>query len=178
MLIVDIYTLKFVNALYFLKEVLVYALNSVESQNVVRIQRSSGDVFTGIYLVADLDVDSCSVRNNVYSVLISFLDGNFRLVVLSGFDGDNFTVAFADLSKSLRLTSFKKLFNSRKTLSDVSAGNTAGVEGSHGELSTGFTDGLSSDDTYGLADVDLFTCSQVSAVALSADTCLGVAGHD
>ena len=48
---------------------------------------------------------------------------------------------------------FEQLFNSGKTLGNIGCGcNTAGVEGSHGQLGTGLTDGLGCDDTYGFTD--------------------------
>src|SRR5690606_4171260 len=56
------------------------------------------------------------------------------------------------------------------------AGSTTDVEGTHGQLGTRLTDGLRSDDTDRLTDVDAVTTSQVAAVALGADAIAGFAG--
>src|SRR5699024_3517104 len=63
----------------------------------------------------------------------------------------------------------KKLLHTGKTLCDIAAGNTASMEGTHGQLCTGLTDRLSRDDTYGLAHLYRLACSHVRAVALRAD---------
>ena len=68
----------------------------------------------------------------------------------------------------------KQLFNTGKTLGDVlGAGNTAGVEGTHGQLGTGLADRLGGDDTDGLADGNRLAVGKVGAVALFADAVLG-----
>ena len=69
----------------------------------------------------------------------------------------------------LRLTCFEQFFDTRKTLGDIVTGNTAGVERTHGELCTRFTDGLSSDDTNCFTDFNFSLVSQVTAIALDAD---------
>ena len=52
-----------------------------------------------------------------------------------------------DNRKSFRFSGFKQFLDTRKTLRDVAAGNTAGVERTHSQLGTRFTDGLCRDDT-------------------------------
>ena len=144
----------------------------------MRIKGSLCDVVAGLDLVPDLHEDLCAVSYDVGSVSSLFSYDHLCPVVVSGLDGDDFSVSFADLCQSLRLTCFKELFYSGKTADDVIACNSAGVECSHGQLCTGFTDGLSCDDTNSFADVHRFICGQVSSVALSADTCSALAGHD
>jgi len=56
-------------------------------------------------------------------------------------------------------------------------GGAADVEGAHGELGARLADRLGGDDAHRLADVDLGAARQVAAVALAADTGLGVAGQ-
>ena len=48
-------------------------------------------------------------------------------------------------------------------------GNTAGVEGTHGQLCTRFTNGLCRNNTDGFADIHALTGSQVASVALGAN---------
>ena len=140
MLIVDVNTLLFVYSLNFLEQILVYTLYSVESQYVVRIERSACYLASGVYIIALLDVEPCSVRDNVSSVLFLAADSDLSLVVLTAFDGNDFSVGFADFSDTLWLSCLEKFLYSRETLSDVSSGYAAGMEGSHGQLSTRFTD--------------------------------------
>ena len=53
--------------------------------------------------------------------------------------------------------------------------NTAGMEGTHGQLGTRLTDGLCRDDTDRFAHGNRFAVCQVGAVALRADAILGLA---
>ena len=52
------------------------------------------------------------------------------------------------LGHLLGLAGLEQLLNTGKTLGDIAAGHAAGVEGTHGQLSTGLTDGLGGDDTH------------------------------
>ena len=52
------------------------------------------------------------------------------------------------------------------------------MEGSHGELGTRFTYGLSSYDTDCFSYIYVSSCCEVPAVALGAYTCLALTGHD
>ena len=57
-------------------------------------------------------------------------------------------------------------------------GDTTGVEGTEGELRTGFTDGLGGDDADGFTLLHHLGGGEVAAVALHADAVLGFAGED
>ena len=78
------------------------------------------------------------------------------------------------IARCFGFAAFKQLLNAGKTLCNIlCAGDTAGVEGSHGQLRTGFADGLSRDDADRLADCDRLAVGKVGAVALLADAVLG-----
>ena len=72
----------------------------------------------------------------------------------------------------------KQLLYTGKTLGDIVAGHTAGMEGTHGQLCTRLTDGLCRDDTDGLAHLHRLAGRHVGAVALRADTESGTAGQN
>ncbi len=55
--------------------------------------------------------------------------------------------------------------------------DAAGVEGAHGELGAGFTDGLRGDDADGFTDVDEATAREVATVAEDADALFCLAGE-
>ncbi len=78
----------------------------------------------------------------------------------------------------LGLPGLEQLLHTGKTLGDVAAGHAAGVEGTHGQLSTGLTDGLGGDDADRLTGAHALAGGQVDAVALGADAAVGVAGQD
>ena len=65
----------------------------------------------------------------------------------------NNTTEFSDDRKSLRASGLEKLLDTGKTLCDIAAGNTAGVECTHGQLCTRLTDGLCGNDTNSLSDL-------------------------
>ena len=85
----------------------------------------------------------------------------------------------ADNGSVLGLAGLEQLLNTGKTLGNIRCGcNTAGVEGTHGQLGTRLTDGLGGDDAYRLTDGYRLTVCQVGAVALGADAVLGLAVQD
>ena len=159
MLVVDVYTLLFVYSLYLLEKILIYTFDAVKSQYVVRVERTSRYLSTGEYLISLFDIESGSVRDDISSVFFLTADSDFSFIVLTSFYGDDFSVGLADFCDTLRLSRLEKLLYSRKTLCDVSSGYSSGVEGSHGQLSSRFSDGLGGGDSHGLADVDLFSRS-------------------
>ena len=78
------------------------------------------------------------------------------------------------MARCFGFLAFKQLLDAGKTLCDIlCAGDTAGVEGSHGQLGTRLADGLGRDDTDRLAHRDRLAVGQVGAVALVADAVLG-----
>ena len=117
MLVVDIYTLVLVYSLNFLQQVLVNTFDTLESQNVLWIQRTVSDVFSGFHVIAFCNYDSGPVRYHVLSLFLAS-DNNFSLVV-NGLNRYYRTLCFTYLSKSLRLSGLEELLYSRKTLSDV-----------------------------------------------------------
>ena len=56
--------------------------------------------------------------------------------------------------RALRRTVFEQLDDTRETVRDVLTPHTTGVEGTHGQLSTGLADRLGGDDADGLAELD------------------------
>ena len=78
----------------------------------------------------------------------------------------------------LGLSCLKQLFDTGKTLCNIASCHTAGVERSHRQLRTGFTDGLCGNDTDRLTDIDRLAGCKVRAVAMCADTVFGMALND
>ena len=72
--------------------------------------------------------------------------------------------------KSLWLSGLEKLLNSWKTLCDIATGNTTGMECTHGQLCTRFTDWLSCDNTNSFTNLDRLTCCHVRTITFRADT--------
>ena len=101
-----------------------------------------------------------------------------RMVVIFP-DVGNFTVNLGNNRNTLRSSCFKQFLNSGKTLSDITVlvRNTAGMEVTHCQLSTRFTDSLSSHDTDCFAFFDEVAGCHVSAIALTADTRCGFTGE-
>ena len=60
---------------------------------------------------------------------------------------------------------------------DITAGNTAGVESTHRQLSTRFADGLRRYNTNCFANIDQFAVGKVCAIALTAYTNFASAGQ-
>src|SRR5829696_5301698 len=77
------------------------------------------------------------------------LDQTVRVSLLEGDD----TVDLRQRCLGLGVTSLEELDDPRETGRDVLAGDTTGVERTHGELGTRLADGLGRDDAYGLGTV-------------------------
>ena len=98
----------------------------------------------------------------------------FFLCILNGHDA----AELSDDRQSLGPSGLKQLLDTGKTLCDVAAGHAAGMEGTHGQLSTRLTDGLSSDNADRLADLDRLARRHVGAVALGADADVALTGKN
>ena len=78
---------------------------------------------------------------------------------------------------ALGYSSLKQLFNPGQTAGDVQTGNTAGVEGTHGELSARFTDALGCDDADCLPFLDSQSRGWKPSVAHLAEAAVGFTGQ-
>lgn len=94
----------------------------------MRIERSSCNLSSGIYLVSLSDIESGAVRDDIYPVFLFTAYLDLSLVVLAAFDGDYFAVSFTYLCDTFRFSCFEKFLYSRKTLCVSPPGNTSGVE--------------------------------------------------
>lgn len=95
-------------------------------------------------------------------------------------NGGDFTGDLCNDSHTFRVTGFEQFLYTGKTLGDVTGtgtGYTAGVEGTHGQLCTGFTDGLCGHDAHSFADFHVLAGGHVPAIALAADAQCGFAGE-
>ena len=145
----------------------------------MRVQRAVGDGFALAHALAVLDLQADGIRHLI------LLD----LAVVSG-DGDvaqrravrivdvDDAVDLGDLRHLLRLSGLEQFLNTGKTLRDIVARDTAGVEGTHGQLRARFADGLRGDDADGLAQIDKLARGKVHAVAACAHAGTGLAAED
>src|SRR5699024_8740705 len=85
----------------------------------------------------------------------------------------------ADRRETGRGAGLEQLLHTRESVRDVAVGtgHTAAVEGAHGQLGAGLTDGLGGDDADGLADVHQLTGRERTTVALGTGAHRGVAGQ-
>ena len=180
MLIVGINTLQTINLLYLCDKVIADSVCALDRENVVRIDGTFGKKIASSDNVTFLNTHTRAVRNLVQFFFIGkvftcsgkghYADKAALLTVLNG----NLTCDLGNDCVMLGLSCLKQFFNSGKTLSNILCRcDTTGMEGSHGKLSTGLTDGLSGNNTNSLTDCDCLTCCEVGAVALGADSLLG-----
>ena len=80
-----------------------------------------------------------------------------------------------DLGLAFRLAGLEQLDDSRQTVGDVTAGDTAAVEGTHGQLGARLADRLGGDDADRVAQLGQFAGGQVAAVTVGADADLSLA---
>ena len=175
MLITDINTLQTVYTLYFTKHVILYRTDSLDFQQVMRVNTTFCQFVAGFQYLSVHNLDSGTIGDQISFGLTGFIIGNDNLTFFLGILNDRNPSELSDNRKSFGLSGLKKLLNTGKTLCDIITGNTAGMEGTHGKLCTGLTDRLCSDDTYCFTYLNSFTSSHVGAVALRTDTVSGTA---
>ncbi len=181
MLVGNLDTLRLVHLLDFLQDVVLHLADTRHAQQLLGIQRSFGDGRTGFDFLADLDprpqglVRIQLVRNR----LVFVGDGDF--LTHGAFDTVNGRDLAGDLCNdrnTLRVTGFEQFLDTGKTLCDVTGtgtGHTTGVECTHGQLGTRFTDGLRSHDADRFTHFDVLARGHVPAIALPADALGGFA---
>jgi hypothetical protein len=91
-------------------------------------------------------------------------DHQFIVGIFNHIDVDEF-----DFSLNCSCTNIRLL--------NAPAGRTADVECPHGQLGSGFTDGLGGKDSHGLSHLNRSTMGQIPAVALGTDAMFGAAGQ-
>ena len=175
MFIVDLNTLQTVDSLDFFHNVVLYVFYVFNLQDVMRVDRTFCQFFTDIHfhLLSFLDPHCGTVRDQIsffFSVFSRYNDLAF-IFIHADFCSSG---KFRNDSNTLRLTSFKQLFNTRKTLCDIVTGNTTGMEGSHCQLCTRLTDGLCSDNTNCFTNLYCLSGCHVCTIALGADTCFAL----
>ena len=84
--------------------------------------------------------------------------------------GVRVTAIIRDVRERLRLTGFEEFDDTRQTGSNVGPSHTTGVEGTHGQLSTGLADRLRGDDADGVAGFAETSRSGVEAVTQGTQT--------
>lgn len=135
----------------------------------------------GLDLIPFLHPDAGTVGNDIAFLVHVAVDvpGDVHHPLFLLFAVADDAVDFGDDGEMLGLAAFKEFLDPGKTLGDILGGrDAAGVEGPHGQLGAGFTDGLGGDGADRLADRDRIDRREIGAVAVGADAVLGFAGQD
>ena len=170
MLIADLNTLETIYTLYFTDHIILNCTYTLNSQDIMRIYATFCKFITCFKDLSVCDLDTGSVWNKVSLGFTCFLicNDNFTFL-LSVIDSSN-TRNLCDDGKTFRLSCLKKLLDTRKTLCDISTGNTTTVESTHGKLCTWLTDRLSSDDTDRFTNLYRLAGCKVRTVTFRTDT--------
>ena len=98
----------------------------------MRVDATFCENVTGLENLSVRNFDSGTIRDQISLGVSCLRISNDDLTFLLGiFNCDN-TTKFSNDRKSLRASCLEKLLDTRKTLCDIAAGNTAGVECTHG----------------------------------------------
>jgi len=182
MLIVDLNALQTVDLLDLVDQVVLHILQTLDGQDILRVQHTfAGDNVALLHTVTGHHAGMLGERdgvalNDLCTVLV--LAGDLDDDILLGIVLRNDTGDLAHDGHALGTAALEQLLNTGKTLGNIfSRCDTAGMEGTHGQLGTGLTDGLCSDDTDGLAQTDGLAVCHIGTVATCADTGLCTAGQ-
>ena len=170
MLIVDIYTLQTVNSLYLTDHIILYGTDTLDRKNIVWIYTTLCKLITGFQLLSLKHLDTRTIRDQICLAVTCLFIGYYHFTFLFGITDAYSTAKLSDNCKSLRLTGLEKLLDTRKTLCDIITGYTTGMERTHGKLCTRLTDGLCSNNTNSLTNLNRLTGCHVGTVTFCADT--------
>ena len=182
MLIVDLNALQTVDLLDLVDQIVLHVLQTLDGQNILRVQHAlTGDDVALLHTVAGHHAGMLGERDGValdFLCTVLVLAGDLDDHILFGVVLRDHTGDLAHDGHALGTAALEQLLNTGKTLGNIlSRCDTAGMEGTHGQLGTGLADGLCRDDTDGLAQLDGLTVCHIAAVAVCADTHLGAAGQ-
>ena len=167
-LVVDINTLEAVNFLYFAQQVFLNAERPFDEQEILWVDGPFCEFLPGFDALA---IHNCQMGCEWNDVYMRFAvvgdDGDFGAAFVLA-NGDA-AIHFGDDGLTFRSACFEQFFDTRKTLGDVAAGDTAGMEGTHGELGPWFTDGLCGDGPDGFTNIDNYAKGEVDYVDLNGD---------
>ena len=172
MLIVDVNTLHTVGPLNLSDEVVMDCLNAENCKDVVRVLSTFGELCALGDSLTLLNLQAEAVGDEV-SLLLAVVGGDDNVLALFDLSEGDDAVDLAHDGEHLGLARLKEFFNSGKTGGDIRlVGSAAGVECSHGKLSTRLAYGLSCDDTDSFTDGHRLARCKVCAVALDANAVL------
>src|SRR5690606_641547 len=144
------------------------------SDDRVSVRVPFGDRGSTFHSLTVFDGNDRTVRNFVTLTLATGSIGN-RQLSRAGYPAHVAVVALNDFD--VEQTDSTVLFDLDTVSQRGSARRSTDVERTHGELSTGFTDGLRSDNTDGLTHVDAVATGQIAAVTLGADAVANFTGN-
>ena len=169
MLVVDLNTLQTIYTLNLMQHVILYCADTLDLQDIMRVDRTFGQNVAGLQHCPVADLDAGTIRNQIglgnTFLLICNDNLTFLLGILDGCD----TFDLRDDRKSFRFSRLEKLLDTGKTLCDISAGNTTGMERTHGQLCTRLTDRLCGNDSDRFTNLYRFSGRHVRTVASCAD---------
>src|SRR5699024_4032798 len=135
-------------------QVLLGFAQSPDLEQFLGVSGSFDEGVAGFDLVTVLDLEFGGRRDGV-DVLVAVVsdDGDDPSLALVLTDADG-SAGGGEGGLALGGASHEELDDPGQTTGDVRSGDTTGVERTHGELGSGFTDGLGGDDADGLTDLD------------------------
>ena len=178
MLVADIHALETVYTLYLAQHIVLHCTDSLDLEQIVRVHATFCQFISGLQFLAVHNLDTGAVRNQVRLAFTRFLVGDDDLSLLLGILNHRGSAKLSDDRQSFRLSRLKKFFYTGKTLGDIVTGNASRMEGTHGQLGSGFTNGLCGNDSNRFTHLHRFTRCHVGSVALRADSIMRTAAQN
>ncbi len=178
MLVVNFYTLQTVYTLHFTKHIILYGTDTLDLHNIVRVYTTFCQFITGFQNIAIQNFDSGTIRNQVRLTHSSLIVCNNNFAFFLCISNLHSSAKLGNNSKSLWLSCLEKLFDTRKTLCDIIAGHTTGMECTHGKLCTRFSDRLCSNNTNCFSYLYRLFCCHVRSITFCTNTNVGTTGKN
>src|SRR4051812_9331036 len=173
-LVVDVDALRLVDLLDLVDEVQLERGAAPDLEHLGREDRALVELGAALDLVALGDEQARTTWERV-ALLLAVVERDDDLALLLGVLDRDDAALTRQLGQALRLARLEQLDDTRQTVRDVRAGDTAGVERPQRQLRARLADRLGGDDAHRVADRDRLAGGRQDAVALPADARLGAA---
>ena len=178
MLVVDRHTLRAVDLLHLVNEVQLHRTLAEDTKDLLGINSTRDELGAHLHVLAVFDEQLRALGHRLCDLLRTIVRNDDDLAGLVSVIDAHATGDLADRGNTLGGAGLEELDDTRKTVRDVIACHTTGVEGTHGQLSAGLADRLSGDDADGLADINQLAGRHRLAVAHGTGSDLALAGQD
>ncbi len=180
MFVIDTLTLRGVDLLDLTDDIAMKRLAIERGIEFLQIDMAFGKCRAVTDQIPYLHLNTDIPRYGVFehALILRFDEDRIHFLFVIFLDFRHHSIGFSHQRLTLRSTRFENFLDARESLRDIGSGDTSGMEGTHSELRTRFTDGLSSHHTDGRSEGDDMTTSEIDTITALADAATSLTGDN